>query len=104
MFDAGVIPPGRALVTGVLDACAAGAVALVFWANVGVAGQSDTNPPTCTTANGGSIDCSLEGPLRLAQVGIFLAVLAALVTWQLVRSRRRARAAEAGQAGAPAGV
>jgi hypothetical protein len=90
--------------TGVLDVAVAGAVALVFWANVGVAGQSDTNPPTCTTANGGSIDCSLEGPLRVAQAGLFLAVLAAMVTWQLVRSRRRARAAEAGQAGAPAGV
>lgn len=82
----------RAVLWVVLDLCVAAVVAVVFWANVGITGQSDTNPPTCTTASG-TIDCSLEGPLRAAQVVVFLAVLAGLVTWQVIRARRRAPSA-----------
>ena len=88
----------RAFVLAAFDVCLAGLVALVFWMNVGVAGGSDTNPPTCTTSTGRSVDCSLEGSLRFAQAAIFVAVLAALVTWQLIRSRRRGgRAASASE-------
>jgi hypothetical protein len=93
----GMTLPGRAFVLGAVDLCLAGAVAIVFWANVGIAGGSDTNPPTCTTSTGHSVDCSLETPLRVAQAALFIAVLAALVTWQVVRGRRRARVEAVGR-------
>lgn len=81
--------PLRTLVLGVVDVCVAGFIALVFWVNVGVAEQSDTNPPTCTTASGRDISCDLGGPMRLAQLALFLGVLVGLVWFQVVRSRRR---------------
>jgi hypothetical protein len=81
----------RTFVLAVVDVCVAGLVALVFWMNVGVAGGSDTNPPTCTTSTGRHVDCSLDGSLRFAQAAIFVAVLVTLVTWQVVRPRNRRR-------------
>lgn len=83
--------PLRTLVLGVVDVGVAAFVAVVFWMNVGVAGQSDTNPPTCTTVNGAEISCSLDGPIRVAQLVLFLLVLGVLVGFQLARARRRAR-------------
>lgn len=84
-------PVLRAALWGAIDVCVAGFVAQVFWLNVGVAGGSDTNPPTCTTSSGRSVDCSLDGPMRVAEAGVFVVVLVALVTFQVVRGRRRAR-------------
>ena len=81
----------RAALWGAFDVCVAGSIAVVFWLNVGVAGGSDTNPPTCTTSSGRSVDCALETPLRFAQAGIFVVVLVGLATYQLIRARRRAR-------------
>jgi hypothetical protein len=72
----------------VVDVCVAGFIALVFWMNVGVAGQADTNPPTCTTASGRGVSCDLDGPMRLAELALFLGVLVGLASLQVVRSRR----------------
>jgi hypothetical protein len=73
----------------VVDVCVAGFIALVFWMNVGVSSQTDTNPPTCTTATGREVDCDLEGPARLAQLAVFVGVLVALGWFQVVRAGRR---------------
>ena len=78
----------RTVILALVDVLLAGFCAVVFWMNVGVSGQSDTNPPTCTTANGTEISCSLEGPLRVAQLLIFVVVLAGLAWFQVRRGRR----------------
>lgn len=76
---------GRGLLIVALDVVGAGAVAFYVWHTFGVLGQSDSYPPICTNSYG-TVDCSVDGPVRAAAFTLFLVLLFGSI-W--IQRRRR---------------
>jgi fucose permease len=78
----------RMLVLAAADLCVASAVAVGLWLVFGVFSRFESNPPICSNAFGGTIDCSLDTPSRVAQLVVFGIVLLVLLTLHAIRGRR----------------
>jgi len=79
----------RARILGLLalDLVVAGAVALLVFRLLGADAGADVNPPVCTNASGGVVSCDLTR--QVVMLPTFVVSLLVLVTWQVLRSRRR---------------
>lgn len=71
------------VVRGLVSAALALGAALLVQYLFLVGGVSDSNPPSCTSQSGSSVDCDLQGHNGEIFLAVFLGVLVALVAVQV---------------------